>query len=155
MSVRTGMYHFEVSRTAMYRVRYVLAHTGTYRHVLPCTRCTGFQMNALCGKTGGAIIGLRVSKQDGMVFPSSPTCLSFVRVNPPIPTQFWSRNQKILGKRIPSLKSTWMWKSQIMDVVCWNMISQANQLTDVMWQNRHTSPQQNHTLMKILSKKCR
>jgi hypothetical protein len=44
MSERTGMYHFEVSRTAMYRVRYVLVHTSTYRHVLPCTRCTGFQM---------------------------------------------------------------------------------------------------------------
>jgi hypothetical protein len=44
MSVRTGMYHFEVSRTAMYRVRYVLVHTSTYRHVLPCTRYTGFQM---------------------------------------------------------------------------------------------------------------
>jgi len=44
MSVRTGMYHFEVSRTAMYRVRYVLVRTSTYRHVLPCTRCTGFQM---------------------------------------------------------------------------------------------------------------
>jgi hypothetical protein len=36
MSVRTGMYHFEVSRTAMYRVRYVLVCTSTYRHVLPC-----------------------------------------------------------------------------------------------------------------------
>ena len=47
MSVRTGMYHFEVSRTAMYRVRYVLVRTSTYRHVLPCTRCTGFQMQAL------------------------------------------------------------------------------------------------------------
>ena len=46
MSVRTGMYHFEVSRTAMYRVRYVLVRTSTYRHVLPCTRCTGFQMNS-------------------------------------------------------------------------------------------------------------
>ena len=107
--------------------------------------------NALCGKTGGAIIGLRVSKQDGMVFSSSPTCLSFVRVNPPIPTHFWCRNQKIWGKRIPSLKSTWMWKSQIMDGVCWIMIS--HQPTDVMWQNRHISPQQNHALMKILSKK--
>ena len=49
MSVRTGMYHFEVqvSRTAMYRVRYVLVRTSTYRHVLPCTRCTGFQMPGL------------------------------------------------------------------------------------------------------------
>ncbi len=45
MSVRTGMYHFEVSRTAMYRVRYVLVRTSTYSHVLPCTRCTGFQMD--------------------------------------------------------------------------------------------------------------
>ncbi len=44
--------------------------------------------NALCSKTGGAIIGLLVSKQDGMVFSSSPTCLSLVRVNQPIPTQF-------------------------------------------------------------------
>jgi hypothetical protein len=42
----------------------------------------------LCGKTAGAIIGLRISEQDGMVFSSSPTRLSFVRVNPPIPTQF-------------------------------------------------------------------
>jgi hypothetical protein len=31
--------------------------------------------NALCGKTGGAIIGLRVSLQDGMVFSSSPNFL--------------------------------------------------------------------------------
>ncbi len=46
MLVRTGMHHFEVSRTAMYRVRYVLVRTSTYRLVLPCTRCTGFQM---CG----------------------------------------------------------------------------------------------------------
>ncbi len=46
MLVRTGMYHFEGSRTALYRVRYVLAHTGTFHLVLPCTRCTGFQMRA-------------------------------------------------------------------------------------------------------------
>ncbi len=38
-----------------------------------------------CSKTGGAIIGLLVSKQDGMVFSSSPTLLSLVRVNQPIP----------------------------------------------------------------------
>ncbi len=44
MSVRTGMYHFEVSRIALYRVRYVLARTSTYHLVLPFTRCTGFQM---------------------------------------------------------------------------------------------------------------
>jgi hypothetical protein len=43
--VRTGMYHFEVSLTALYRVRYVLARTSTYHLVLPCTRCTGFQMS--------------------------------------------------------------------------------------------------------------
>ncbi len=108
--------------------------------------------NALCSKTGGAIIGLWVSKQDVMIFSSSPTCLSLVRVNPPILTQFWCRNHKIWGKRIPSLKSKGKWKSQIMDGVCWIMIS--NQPTDVMWQNGHISPQQNHALMKILSKKC-
>jgi hypothetical protein len=44
MLVRTGMYHFEVSRTALYRVRYVLARTSTYHLLMPCTRCTGFQM---------------------------------------------------------------------------------------------------------------
>jgi hypothetical protein len=44
--------------------------------------------NALCGKTGGAIIRPLVSKQDGMVFSSSPTLLCLVRVNPPIPTRF-------------------------------------------------------------------
>jgi hypothetical protein len=53
MSVRTGMYHFEVSRTAMYRVRYVLVRTSTYRHVLPCTRCTGFQMEGRRGTRPG------------------------------------------------------------------------------------------------------
>ena len=84
-----------------------------------------------------------------MVSSSSPTCLSLVRVNPPIPTQFWCRNQKTWGKRISSLKSTGKWKSQIMDGVCWIMIS--DQLTDVMWQNRHIFPQQNHALLK---KKC-
>ncbi len=85
----------------------------------------------------GAIIWLRVSKQDGMAFSSSPTCLSLTRVNQPIPgpTQFWCRNQEIWGKRVSSLKSTGKWKSQIMDGVCWIMIS--NQPTDVMWQNRH------------------
>jgi hypothetical protein len=45
MLVRTGMYHFEVSCTALYRVRYVLARTSTYPLELPCTRCTGFQMS--------------------------------------------------------------------------------------------------------------
>jgi hypothetical protein len=44
--------------------------------------------NALCCKTGGEIFGLLVSKQDGMVFSSSPTLLSLVRVNLPIPTHF-------------------------------------------------------------------
>ena len=33
--VHTGMYHFEVSRTAFYRVRYVLARASTYHLVLP------------------------------------------------------------------------------------------------------------------------
>jgi len=46
MLLRTGMYHFEVSRTALYRVRYVLARTSTYHLVLPCTRCKGFQMSS-------------------------------------------------------------------------------------------------------------
>jgi hypothetical protein len=86
-----------------------------------------------------------------MIFSSSPTCLSLVRVNPSIPTQFRCRNQKIWGKRISSLKSTGKWKSQLIDDVCWIMIS--NQLREVMWQNRHISPQQNHVLTKILSKK--
>ena len=48
MLVRTGMYHFEVSCTTMYRVRYVLVRTSTYHLVLPCTRCTGFQMSKYC-----------------------------------------------------------------------------------------------------------
>ncbi len=41
MSVLTGMYHFEVSRTALYPLAYVLAHTGTYHLVLPYTRGHG------------------------------------------------------------------------------------------------------------------
>jgi hypothetical protein len=46
MLVRTGhcMYHFEVSRTALYPRRYVPARSSTYHLVLPCTRGTGFQM---------------------------------------------------------------------------------------------------------------
>jgi hypothetical protein len=46
MSVHTGTYHFEVSRTAMSPEAYVPAHTGTYRLVPPYSRCTGFQMHA-------------------------------------------------------------------------------------------------------------
>jgi hypothetical protein len=115
--------------------------------------------NALCCKTGGAIIGLLLSKQDGMVFSSSltlsssPIHLSLVRVNQHIPTQFWCRKQKIWGKRRLSLKCTGKWKSQIMDGVWWIMIS--NPHTDVMSQNKPISPQQNHALMKILSIECR
>ena len=45
MLVRTGMYHFDVSRTALYPLRYVPARTSTYHLVLPRTRGTGFQMN--------------------------------------------------------------------------------------------------------------
>jgi hypothetical protein len=47
MLERSDLYHFEVSRTALYRVRYVLARTSTYHLVLPCTRGTGFQMDRL------------------------------------------------------------------------------------------------------------
>ncbi len=47
-------------------------------------------------------------------------------------------------------ESTGKWKSQIMDRVCWIMIS--NQPTDVMWQNRHIFSQQNHALMKFCRK---
>jgi hypothetical protein len=85
-----------------------------------------------------------------MVFSSSPTPLSLVRVTPSIPTQFWCRNQKIWGKRLSSLKSTGKWKSQIMDGVCWIMIS--NQHTDAMWQKIHIFPQQSHAWMKICRK---
>ncbi len=77
--------------------------------------------NALCGKTGRAIIGLLVSKQDG-------TSIS----------HFWCRNQKMWGKRIFRLKSTGKRKSRIMDGVWWSMIS--NPPIDVMCQNRHIPP---------------
>ena len=43
------MYHFDVSRTAVYPDRYVLARTSTYHFVLPCTRGTGFQMFEIIG----------------------------------------------------------------------------------------------------------
>ncbi len=51
MLVRTGMFHFEVSRTALYPLAYAPAHTGTYHLVLPYTRGTGFQMFA-CATRG-------------------------------------------------------------------------------------------------------
>ncbi len=110
--------------------------------------------NALCGKTGETIIGLRVSKQDGMISSLSPICLSLVRVNPPIPTQLWCRNQKIWGKRISSLKSTGKWKSHIMD---WCVLSYDLQSAYRCYvtEKGHISPQQNHALMKKMSKKCR
>ncbi len=108
------------------------------------------EQNALCSKTGGAIIGLRVSKQDGMVFSSSPTCLKWTHLSP---------LNSDAGIKSYEGKEYWAWnlqgseKSQIMDVVCWIMIS--NHPTDVMWLNGHILPQQNHALMKILSEKCR
>ena len=46
MSVRTALYQFVVSCTALYPLAYVLAHTSTYHLVPPCTRGTGFQMAA-------------------------------------------------------------------------------------------------------------
>ncbi len=132
------MYHFEVSRTTLYPLRYVQACTSPYNPfpiwipkpienvALNSGRPHRFRLafspstwnvskiknlkrsnfdqsvlfraqNALCGKKGGAIIGLQVSKQDGMVFSSSPTCLSLARVSPSIPTQFWCRNQRYEG----------------------------------------------------------
>jgi hypothetical protein len=39
MSVLTGMYHFEVSRTALYPLAYVQVHTTLYCHVLPWIHC--------------------------------------------------------------------------------------------------------------------
>jgi hypothetical protein len=59
MSVRTGMYHFEVSRTALYPLRYVLASTSTYHLVLPCTRGTGFQMQHGPGRRLSSTVGHR------------------------------------------------------------------------------------------------
>ncbi len=44
MSVRTGLYQFEVSCTALYPLAYVPACTTLYHLVPPCTRGTGFQM---------------------------------------------------------------------------------------------------------------
>jgi hypothetical protein len=44
MSVHTGTYHFEVSRTAMSPEAYVPGCTSTNCLVPPHTRCTGFQM---------------------------------------------------------------------------------------------------------------
>ena len=42
--VCTGMYNFDISRTAMYPEEDVLVCTSTYHLVLPRTRGTGFQM---------------------------------------------------------------------------------------------------------------
>ncbi len=38
MSVRTGMYNFDVFRTTLYPLANVPARTSTYHLVLPCTR---------------------------------------------------------------------------------------------------------------------
>jgi len=43
--VCTGMYNFDISRTASYPEEDVLVCTSTYHLVLPCTRGTGFQMS--------------------------------------------------------------------------------------------------------------
>ncbi len=47
MSVHTGTYHFEVSRTAMSPEAYVPGCTSTNCLVPPYTRFTGFQMNGI------------------------------------------------------------------------------------------------------------
>ena len=44
VAVCTGMYNFDISRTAMYPEKDVLVCTSTYHLVLPRTRGTGFQM---------------------------------------------------------------------------------------------------------------
>ena len=43
--VCTGMYNFDISRTASYPEEDVLVCTSTYHLVLPRTRGTGFQMS--------------------------------------------------------------------------------------------------------------
>ncbi len=52
MSVRTGMYHFEVSRTAMYQVRYVLAHTRVAVHTVMYCLVPGVQ-DSRCQNAAG------------------------------------------------------------------------------------------------------
>jgi hypothetical protein len=59
MSVRTALYQFVVSCTALYPLAYVLAHTSTYHLVPPCTRGTGFQMAADVAALARAVSGLR------------------------------------------------------------------------------------------------
>jgi hypothetical protein len=55
--------------------------------------------NALCSKTGGAIIGLWVSKQDGMVFTSSTTCLSFSKSEPTYPHSILMQESKDMREK--------------------------------------------------------
>ncbi len=49
--------------------------------------------NALCSKTGGSIIGLRVSEQDGMV-------LSLERVNPPMIPELMQESKDVREKNV-------------------------------------------------------
>ncbi len=52
---------------------YALKDTYKYKYAGSLMNLFFFRaQNALCSKTGGAIVGLLVSKQDGMVFSSSP-----------------------------------------------------------------------------------
>ena len=53
--VCTGMYNFDISRTASYPEEDVLVRTSTYHLVLPRTRGTGFQMNPVNLDTGKAV----------------------------------------------------------------------------------------------------
>ena len=68
--VCTGMYNFDISRTAMYPEEDVLVCTSTYHLVLPRTRGTGFQMHKAFGR-----LAARLEAKEAASNRLSSTCV--------------------------------------------------------------------------------
>jgi hypothetical protein len=86
--------------------------------------------NALCRKTVGAIIGLRVSKQDGMVFLFVPNMSKLSKSEHVYPHSILMQEQKVMREKKTKPEIYRELKVTNNGCVWWIMIS--NQPTDVI-----------------------
>ena len=68
--------------------------------------------NALCAKTGGSNMDIRLSKLDCMEISSVNGLSCITSENQHVSPLLWCRTEKIWGKRTFNPKSTGMWKSK-------------------------------------------
>ncbi len=100
--------------------------TGSYQYIPSCTTFNQVvplapvlkawfffgSANALCAKTGGSNINMRLSKLDCMEISSIKGLSCITSENQHVSMLLWCRAEKIWGKKKFNPKSTGMWKSK-------------------------------------------